>query len=120
MPRFVAIYTIAPEDIAAFRARPKSEQDAIDTAGLKAWEAWRTRNASAIVATDVMVGKTRRVTKTGIVDARNQIAGFLIVEATDIAAAAGLFLDHPHITVFPGDGIDIMPIVTGPPDDEPS
>ena len=47
----------------------------------------------------------------------NQIAGFLVVEAADIAAAAGLFQDHPHITVFPGDGIDVMPVVTGPPED---
>jgi len=54
-----------------------------------------------IVATDVMVGKTRRVTKSGIADAPNQIAGFLIVEAADIIAAA-LFQDHPHIIVFPG------------------
>jgi hypothetical protein len=58
-----------------------------------------------------------RVTKTGIVEARNQIAGFLIVEATDITAAAGRFQDHPHITGFPGDGIDVMPVVTGPPED---
>jgi hypothetical protein len=116
MPRFAAVYTMKPEDLAAFRARPKSEQEAIDKVGLKAWEEWRKRNAAAIVATDVMVGKTRRVTKSGIADAQNQIAGFLIVEAADIAAA-GLFQDHPHITVFPGDGIDVMPVVTGPPED---
>jgi hypothetical protein len=117
MPRFVAVYTMKPEDVAAFRAHPKSEQDAIDKVGLKAWEEWRKRNASALVATDVMVGKTRRVTKSGIAEAQNQIAGFLIVEAADIAAAAGLFQDHPHITVFPGDTIDVMPVVTGPPED---
>ena len=114
MPRFVAVYTMKPEDVAAFRARPKSEQEAIDKVGLKAWEEWGKRNAAAIVATDVMVGKTRRVSKSGIAGAQNQIAGFLIVEAADIAAAAGL---HPHITVFPGDGIDVMPVVTGPPED---
>src|SRR4026209_940073 len=106
MSRFVAVYTMKPEDVAAFRARPKSEQEAIDKVGLKAWEAWRKRNAAAIVSTDVMVGKTRRVTKSGIADAQNQIVGFLIVEAADIAAATGLFPDHPHLTVFPGDGID--------------
>ncbi len=118
MPRFVAVYTMKPEDLAAFRARPKSEQDAIDNAGLKAWEEWRERsNAAAIVATDVMVGKTRRVTKSGITDARNEIAGFVIVEAADIVAAAALFEDHPHITIFPGDGIDVMPVVSGPPED---
>jgi len=115
MPRFVAVYTVKPEDIAAFRTLPKSEQEAIDKVGLKAWEEWSKRNTAAIVATDIMVGKTVRVTKTGISDAQNQIAGFLIVEATDITAAAGLFQDHPHITVFPGEGIDVMPVVTGPP-----
>ena len=117
MPRFVAVYTMKPEDVAAFRANPKSEQEATDQVGLKAWEEWRKRNAAAIVATDVMVGKTRRVTKTGIADAQNQIAGFLIVEAADITAAASLFQDHPHITVFPGDGIDVMPVVSAPPED---
>ena len=117
MPRFVAVYTMTPADVAAFRALPKHRQAAIDEAGLRAWEEWRQRNAAAIVATDVMVGKTRRVTRTGIADARNEIAGFVIVEAADIAAAADLFRDHPHIAVFPGDGIDVMPVVTGPPED---
>ena len=120
MPRFVAVYTMKPEDVVAFRARPKSEQEAIDRAGLKAWKEWCKRNAAAIVAADVMVGKTRRVTKSGIADAQNQIAGFVVVEAADIDAAAGLFRDHPHINVFPGDGIDVMPDVTGPPLERPS
>ena len=117
MPRFVAVYTMKPEDLAAFRARPKSEQEAIDKAGLKAWKEWDKRNAAAIVATDVMVGKTRRVTKSGMADMQNQIAGFLVVEAADLAAAAALFQDHPHITIFPGDGIDVMPVVAGAPED---
>jgi len=69
MPRFVAVFTMKPEDLAAFRAHPKSEQEAIDKVGLKAWEEWGKCNAAAIVATDVMVGKTRRVTKSGIADA---------------------------------------------------
>jgi hypothetical protein len=106
-----------PEDLAAFRARPKAEQEAIDAAGLAAWVEWERRNAAAIVGPDVMVGKTKRVTPTGIADARNQIAGFLIVEAANIDAAVRMFQDHPHITIFPGDGIDIMPVVTEPPEE---
>lgn len=118
MPRFVAVYTMQPEAVAAFRAQAKSKQDAVDEAGLQAWRTWRERNAAAIVSADVMLGKTKRVTRSGMRDAQNQIAGFLIVEAADIAAAADLFRDHPHITIFPGDGIDIMPIVAGAPEDE--
>ena len=117
MPRFAAVYTMQPEDVAAFRARPQSEQEAIDAAGVAAWEAWRQRHAAAIVSSDMMLGKTRRVTKTGSAAARNAIAGFVIVEAADIDAAADLFKDHPHIAIFPGDGIDVMPVLTEPPED---
>lgn len=120
MSRFLAVYTMKPEAVAAFRARPRSEQDEIDSAGLKAWDEWKKRNAAAIIGTDVMVGKTRRVTRSGVADAHNEIAGFLVVEAADIAAAAALFQDHPHITIFPGDGIDVMPVVSPPPEDSPS
>ena len=112
MPRFLAVYTMKPEDLAAFLARPQAEQDMIDEAGLKAWTAWRERHAAAIAGPDVMVGKTKRVTRSGVADAHNPIAGILIVEAADIDAAARLFQDHPHITVFPGDGIDVMPVVS--------
>ncbi|MEZ4333111.1 MAG: hypothetical protein R3F35_15230 [Myxococcota bacterium] len=118
MPRFLAVYTMKPEDLAAFRRLPRSEQAAIDEAGLEAWAAWDERNAATIVSPDVMVGKTRRVTRAGIADAQNAIAGILIVEATDLDSAARLFQDHPHITIFPGDGIDVMPVVTGPPEDQ--
>src|SRR5262249_1473791 len=99
------------------RAPPKPERGGTDRVGRKGGEEWDNRPAPALVAPDVMVGKTRRATKSGPADAQNQIAGFLIVEAADIAAAAGLFQDHPHITVFPGDAIDVMPVVTGPPED---
>lgn len=118
MPRFVAVYTMQPQAVAAFRALPKSEQDAIDARGLKAWAEWDQRNAAHLVGPDTMVGKTMRVTTAAIAAATNQIAGFRLVEAPDIAAAAALFRDHPHIAIFPGDAIDVMPVVTEPPPED--
>jgi hypothetical protein len=35
LARFVTVYTMKPEDLTAFRRRPKSEQEAIDKVGLK-------------------------------------------------------------------------------------
>lgn len=112
MPRFLAVYTMKPEDFAAFRSLTKAEQDAIDAEGVPRWVAWETGNAAAIVDRGGMVGKTTRVTKAGVTEARNPLCGYLIVEAETAEAAARLFLDHPHLTVFPGDGVDIMPLVT--------
>lgn len=112
MPRFLAVYTMTPEDFARFRSMPKAEQDAVDAIGIKEWAAWEEKHAAAILDRGGMVGKTTRVTKDGIVPAANPLCGYLVVEAETADAAALIFRDHPHITVFPGDGVDIMPFVT--------
>lgn len=112
MPRFLAVYTMKPEDLASFRSLPKTEQDAIDAVGLKQWSAWEEKNAASILDRGGMVGKTTRVTKNGVANAVNAFCGYLVVEAETADAAARLFEDHPHITVFPGDGVDIMPFLT--------
>ncbi len=112
MPRFLAVYTMKPEDLVSFRNLPKAEQDAVDAVGVKEWSAWEQRNALSILDRGGMVGKTTRMTKDGVVSAVNSFCGYLVVEAESADAAARLFEDHPHITVFPGDGVDIMPFVT--------
>jgi hypothetical protein len=112
MPRFLAVYTMRPENLSAFRSRPKAEQDAVDDVGVKAWKAWEESNASSILERGGMVGKATRVTKDGPADATNSICGYLVVEADSAEAAARLFLDHPHFVTFPGDGVDVMPFLT--------
>ena len=112
MPRFLAVYTMKPEDLAAFRRLTKEEQDAIDVVGVKEWAAWEDRNAASIRDRGGMVGKTMRVSRDGIASAVNPFCGYIVVEAETVEAAARLFEDHPHITVFPGDGVDVMPFVT--------
>ena len=74
MPRFLAVYTMKPEDLARFRSLPKPEQDAIDTGGLKQWGDWEERNAASFPDRGGMVGKTTRVTKAGIAEAMNPSA----------------------------------------------
>ncbi|MDE1995395.1 MAG: hypothetical protein KGI75_23030 [Rhizobiaceae bacterium] len=112
MPRFLAVYTMKPEDLASFRSLPKAEQEAVDAIGIAQWAAWEERNAAFILDRGGMVGKTTRITKDGVTEAANPLCGYLVVEAETADAAARLFHDHPHITVFPGDGVDIMPFFT--------
>lgn len=114
MPRFLAVYTMKPEDLARFRSLPKSEQNAIDAVGLQQWTDWEERNAALFPDRGGMVGRTTRVTRDGIADAVNPFCGYIVVEADTIDAAARLFENHPHFTVFPGDGVDIMPFLTDP------
>jgi hypothetical protein len=112
MPRFLAVYTMKRENVVRFRQLPQAEQAAVDAAGVPQWVAWEARHAAAILDRGGMVGKTRRVTKDGVAEATNDICGYLVVEAESLDAAARLFENHPHVAIFPGDAIDIMPFVT--------
>ncbi|MBA8853592.1 hypothetical protein FHW20_004575 [Ochrobactrum intermedium] len=75
VPKFLAVYTMKPEDLASFRRLPKAEQDAVDAEGLVQWVAWEERNAAVILDHGGMVGKTTRVTKHGIAEAKKSGGG---------------------------------------------
>ena len=56
MPRFLAVYTMKPEDVVRFRALPKAEQQAVDAEGLRQWAEWEARHGASIVDSGGMVG----------------------------------------------------------------
>ena len=107
MARFMAVYTGKPG------ARPNLD-DATIAKGMQAWTEWMTRHAGQIVDTGGPLGKTKRVSADGISDVSNNIAGYVVVEAEDHESAARLFEGHPHFTIFPGDGVDVMPCLPIP------
>ncbi|MCB5410031.1 hypothetical protein [Pseudogemmobacter faecipullorum] len=112
MPRFLAVYTLQPADRDRFRALPQEEQAALEARGVAEWGAWEARYADRILDPGGMSGKTTRVTREGIGPGENLWCGYLVVEAGDARAAAEMFVGHPHLTTFPGDGVDIMPLLT--------
>ena len=106
MSRFMAVYTGTPGS-----AMPDEKTVA---AGMAAWQNWMQTHAGQIVDTGGPLGKTKRVDKSGVADARNNIAAYVVVEAADQDAAARMFENHPHFAIFPGDGVDIMPCLPIP------
>ncbi len=71
-------------------------------------EEWAERNKASIVEGGGPLGRTKRVSKSGIADIRNNMAAYTVVQAESQEAAAKLFQDHPHFTVFPGDAVEVM------------
>ena len=106
MPKFMAIYIGKPG-----AAMP---DEATVARGMQAWSDWMQKNAARITGGGGPLGKTKRVNKDGVADATNNIAAYVIVEADDHDAAARLFEGHPHFTIFPGDGVDVMPCLPIP------
>src|SRR6516165_12217757 len=47
------------------------------------------------------LGKTKKITQRGIEDISNDMGAFTVVRAESNEAAAKLFENHPHFTIFP-------------------
>ena len=105
--RYLAIY------LGSLSAREKAEAagtvtEATAAAGMAAWGEWVAKYRDAIVDTGSPLGKTKRVSATGIADITNMAVAYVIVEADSHEAAAAMFREHPHFTIFPGDSVEVM------------
>jgi hypothetical protein len=98
----------------AWNAMPEKERDAKMKEGVDAWKAWCSKHEGAIVELGGPLGKTKKISPDGIVDVSNALGAFVIVRANSFEDAAKLFEKHPHFTIFPGESIEVMPILPIP------
>jgi hypothetical protein len=105
MKTFLALYmgSASPAEMAA---NPISEDTR--NAGMAAWGNWMAQNAAAIVDGGGPLGKTKKASAAGPSDMRNDVTGYVIVQAESHDAAARMFEGHPHFAIFPGDSVEIM------------
>jgi len=99
---------------AAWEALPEAERRKKEQEGMAAWHAWMEKNQAAIVSTGGPLGKTKQVTQRGIADTSNQMGAFMVLRADSHEAAAKLFEKHPHFSIFPGESVEIMPVMPIP------
>lgn len=110
MKNFLAIY-IGTEDArrrSQWEQMDEKQRKAREASGIKAWMEWATGHAAAIVEQGAPLGKTKRVSPEGLTDIKNVMAGYVVIRAESHEAAAELFENHPHFTIFPGDSVEIM------------
>lgn len=99
---------------AAWDAMPESQRRAKEQEGIAAWKGWAEKHQAAIVFMGGPLGKTKKVSAEGIAETSNQLGAFTVVRAESPEAAAKMFEKHPHFTIFPGDAIEVMPILSIP------
>jgi hypothetical protein len=116
MKKFMAVFTGAPNSPQGQRwaALDEATRNARVAEGMKAWHGWHTEHASAVVDGGGPLSKTKRVTTDGVADINNELSGYVIVQAESHDAAARLFENHPHFSIFPGQGVEIMEIMPIP------
>jgi hypothetical protein len=100
--------------MAAWMALPEAERRAKEQQGIAAWKAWVQKHQASLVELGGPLGKTKKVDSAGIADISNELGAFTVVRAASHEAAAKMFENHPHFTIFPGERIEIMPVLPIP------
>ena len=116
MSNYLAVFVGSKDNprMAAWMKMPDAERKAKDQEGIAAWKGWMEKHKAAVVGEGGPLGKTKRVSPSGIADISNEMGAFVIVRADSHEAAAKLFEKHPHFTIFPGEAIEVMPVLPIP------
>jgi hypothetical protein len=100
--------------MAAWNALPEEERHAKTKEGIAAWKAWIEKHRDAVVEMGGPLGKTKKISGDGIEDVSNDMGAFMVVRAASQEEAARLFEHHPHFTIFPGQSVEVMPVLPIP------
>jgi hypothetical protein len=116
MKKFLAIYTATASSPkrAEWDAMEEGKRKKQEAAGMKAWHDWMTAHGASIVDTGGPLGKTKRISPTGVADTKNNLSGYIAIKAESHEAAAKLFEKHPSFSIFPGEAVEIMEILPIP------
>jgi hypothetical protein len=95
----------------AWYAMSDEERRAKDEIGLAALKAWDEAHKDVIVYEGGPLGPTKRTSLDGVADVVNELTVFVVVRASSHEEAARMFENHPHFTIFPCDGVDVMPLL---------
>ncbi len=107
MKKYFATYLAPAAVIAEWRM---STDETKKKEGMDAWKKWMKGNEKMFADMGSPLGKTKKVTKDGVSDSKNELTGYSIVMAESPEDAAKMFADHPHLMI-PGSSIEIMEVI---------
>jgi len=113
---FLAVFLGSKESarMKAWHTLSEEARRAKEREGMAAWKAWVDTHEAAIVELGGPLGKTKTIDEHGIQDAANALSAFTVVRCASHEEAAKMFEAHPHFTIFPGESIEVMPILPIP------
>ncbi len=108
MKKFMAVFTGTEASMKKWLELEEKTRKEREKTGIAAWHSWVEKNKKSIVENGAPLGKTKRIDKNGVSEMKNDLSAYTVVQAETHEAAANLFLQHPHFSIFPGDHIEIM------------
>lgn len=114
MKKYMAVFLGSEEAMKRWGSLGEQEKQAKQQKGIAAWGAWAEKYKSAVVEMGGPLGATMQVNEKGVSKIKNNLTAYNVVRAESHEAAAKIFLNHPHFTIFPGDRIEVMEILPIP------
>jgi uncharacterized protein (UPF0254 family) len=109
MKKFMALYMMPIKGLEEWQLKDATERKAAEEEMQKEWGVWMQEHKAELTGITAGIGKTKRITEGSIVDTKNEIMLYSMVEADTHDDATKIFEKHPHLKI-PGSWIDIMPI----------
>ena len=81
---------------------------------MRAWKAWAEKHHDAIVGMGGPLGKTGSGRAHGIEATSNHLSAYTVVHAGFTRGCREALSEPPHFMIFPGNSIEIMPILPIP------
>jgi hypothetical protein len=106
MKNFTVIYSAPAATIEEWMKKPEAERKDAETKMMSEWNAWTAAHADSVMKT-IALGKTKRVSASGVEDVKNDIMLSSYAQGESLEAVAELFKGHPHFGI-PGATIEIM------------
>ncbi len=106
--KFLALYLVPAAVIEDWSKTEPEKRKAPEEKMRAEWNKWMQDHADMIISTEAG-GKTKRVSRDGTSDVRNDIMLYALVEAESHEAATKAFENHPHLQI-PQATIEIMEV----------
>ena len=98
----------------AWMSLPEAERRVKEQEGMAAWHRWVEKYRDVILADAGPLGTPRKFSVLFIQKTAYEMGAFAVVRADSHEAAARMFEAHPHFTIFPGESVEIMPVLPIP------
>jgi hypothetical protein len=96
MKKFLAVFVAPLASYDKMKEQMSKMTPEQKKAGMAKWKEWMDAHKADIVDPGAPVGSAKRVSKSGVSDMRNEIGGYMIVQAESAEKAAEIFKDAPH------------------------
>jgi hypothetical protein len=75
---------------------------------MQEWARWAQANEHALVDPGAPLFRKKRVTARGVEDFVDATVAYAVVEASSHDEAVGIFSQHPHLQLHPGNSIALL------------